>query len=188
MTKKPFYLISHWLDQSYTTELFNNLLTGIEWEQPSIKIYGKTYLVPRLSSFIANQGISYSYSGITHRGKGWPDFLLPFLDKVKKFCKVDFNGCLLNLYRDGEDSMGWHADNEKELDLTMNIASISLGAKRDFFFKKTSNLEKVHLQIGDGDLLIMEPNCQLYWLHSLPKRKNINKVRINLTFRKYLPV
>ena len=186
MTRKPFYLISNWLEKDNANNLCNNLKNKLEWEQPMIKLYGKKHLVPRLVSFISNKGISYSYSGIIHIGKGWPDCLIPLLNQVREYCKVDFNGCLLNLYRDGEDSMGWHADNEKELDLNMNIASLSLGERRDFYFKNIASLEKVHFTLGNGDLLIMEPNCQTNWLHSLPKRKKITGFRINLTFRKYL--
>ncbi len=188
MTNKPFYLISNWLDKYNANKLANNLLNCLEWQQPIIKIYGKRYPLPRLTYFIANQGISYSYSGITHLGSGWPNWFIPFQYKVIKYCKVDFNGCLINLYRNGEDSMGWHSDNEKELDLSKDIASISLGEKRDFFFKNNTSLEKVCLKLGDGDLLIMQPDCQTNWVHSLPKRKYINGWRINLTFRKYLPV
>ncbi len=188
MTVQPFYLVSKWLDKTNTNHFSNKFLNQLEWEQPLARVYGKNYLVPRLTAFIANKGISYSYSGVFHVGKGWPSWLVPLLNKVREYCKVEFNGCLLNLYRDGQDSMGWHADNEKEIDSNKDIASLSLGEHRDFYFKNTTSLEKIHFLLGDGDLLIMKPSCQKSWLHCLPKRKNVKGYRINLTFREYLTV
>ena len=111
--------------------------------------------------------------------------VLPLLNNIQDYCCTQFNGCLINLYRDGNDCMGWHADDEKELDEKACIASLSLGVKRDFFLKHRKGLEKECFPLGNGDLLIMQPECQKYWIHCLPKRRKVKELRINLTFRKY---
>ncbi len=186
MENNPFILIPGWVEKTKAIQLSNQLLSEVNWEQPKVKIFGKSYLVPRLTAFLASKEINYSYSGVKHIGKGWPDWFIPLLEKVKHFCKTDYNGCLLNLYRNGNDCMGWHADNEKELDLEKKIASLSLGATRDFYFRNIVNLKKECFSISNGDLLIMEPGCQETWVHSLPRRKMVNELRINLTFRRYI--
>ena len=94
MTRKPFYLISNWLEKEKANSLCKNLKNRLEWEQPVIKLFGKNHPIPRLTSFVSNKGISYSYSGIINIGNGWPDWLIPLLNKVREYCKVDFNGCL----------------------------------------------------------------------------------------------
>ena len=157
----------------------------LDWEQPIVRVYGRKYPVPRMSCFLADKYITYKYSGYEHRGYGWPNWFSPLLDKVNKKCEAEFNGCLLNLYRNGNDSMGWHSDNEPELDSKQPIASLSFGTTRDFYLKHKIFKYREDLIIGNGDLLIMSPSCQNSWLHSVPIRRKITGSRINLTFRYY---
>ena len=98
-------------------------------------------------------------------------------------CSTRFNGCLFNCYRNGEDRMGWHADDEPEIDASQPIASLSLGATRTFQLKQRRGDERHSLELADGDLLVMEPPCQEDWVHALPVRKRVSTVRVNLTFR-----
>ena len=166
----------HWL---------NLLKNNISWQQPKVRVYGKYHFVPRLTYFLAERNISYSYSGLVHHGLGWPFWFVPLLEKVNSLSKTNFNGCLLNMYRTGKDKMGWHSDSEKELDSSHSIASLSLGAERDLIIKHKNLSLKYKLKLSDGDLLLMQPDFQKDWLHSIPSRKNIKETRINLTFRVY---
>ena len=122
-----------------------------------------------------------------HIGSGWPEWFKPLLKNVNRACGSEFNGCLLNLYRHGEDRMGWHADDEPEIDQHSPIASLSLGASRDFQLRHRHNKSQktVSINLADGDLLIMEPGCQQNWHHCIPQRRRIRSTRINLTFRRF---
>lgn len=183
-------LISRWADAKSTAVWLDQLKNCVVWQQPVLQVYGRKYPVPRLTSFLAEVGVRYRYSGTEHVGSGWPEWFLPLLKKVNETSSCTFNGCLLNFYRNGEDAMGWHADDEREIDKTAPIASLSIGAGRDFLMrkKKKVNEERVKsvvLNLSDGDLLIMHPGCQEKWQHSIPRRKRIKQIRINLTFRKF---
>ena len=181
----PWNLITGWMKKEEATFWKEKLFKKLEWTQPKVRLYGNEFLIPRKTIFIGEEGIKYKYSGINHQSIGWPDWFLPLLEKVCNVNKINFNGCLINLYRDGNDSMGWHSDNEKELDPDKPISSLSLGSSRDLFFKHRKNKIKNNLNLKDGDLLIMYPHCQKEWIHSIPVRKRIKDFRINLTFRSY---
>jgi alkylated DNA repair dioxygenase AlkB len=163
---------------------FERLLNDTKWQQDKIKIFGKEYLQPRLTALYANNSKTYSYSNITMSPHMFTSEMLQIKQKVENIIGEDFTSCLLNLYRNGNDSNGWHADDEKELGSHPVIASISLGAHRMFHLKhkKKPNLRhKIILE--NGSLLLMRGETQHYWLHQIPKtRKDIDK-RINLTFR-----
>ena len=182
----PWIYKPSWLNYSDAKNWQRKIINKTQWEQPSVKVYSRLYKVPRLTCFLADDGISYIYSGIKHIGKGWPDWFFPLLENVRNTCGTKFNGCLLNLYRDGNDCMGWHSDNEKELDPQKSIASLSLGSTRDFILKERKTISKEKLSLSTGDLLIMHPECQKNWIHSLPRRKKIIGNRVNLTFRAYI--
>lgn len=170
------------LSRRWQTRLEQQLL----WEQPVVQVYGKRHPVPRMTVFLASEGIQYRYSGAIHTGCGWPKWFKPLLDQVNEACKTDFNGCLLNLYRHGDDRMGWHADDEPEIDQGAPIASLSLGATRDFQLRHRSTSHiKISLPLADGDLLVMYPGCQSRWMHSVPQRRKVQSTRINLTFRRF---
>ena len=182
----PWQLIPSWLDKSQSDYWMFKIHNSVNWYRPIVSLYGKKHIVPRMSFFLAESGITYKYSGTKHFGEGWPEWFCPLLEKVRSRSNVQFNGCLLNLYRDGSDSMGWHSDNESELDSTKSIASLSLGGSRNFFIRSKNKSYKEDILLNKGDLLVMFPDCQIHWEHSLPLRKRSKEPRINLTFRRYL--
>ena len=187
MSNTSWELISSWM-KPLEAEIWKlKLYKFLDWGQPKVNVYGKTYLVPRKTIFIADKGIQYRYSGFSHKSNGWPDWFIPLLHKVSAASRCNFNGCLINLYRDGNDRMGWHSDNEKELNPSKPITSLSLGTSRDFLLKNKFSSKKDKILLKDGDLLIMSPFFQDDWVHCIPVRKKIIDYRINLTFRVYSP-
>lgn len=161
-----------------------NLLKTINWQQDTITVYGKKHLQPRLTAFYADNGKTYKYSNIIMQPHTFKNDLLKIKNKIETKLKIKFTSCLANLYRNGNDGNGWHADNEKELGKNPIIASVTFGAERSFQFKhKTNKLLKTKLTLQHGSLLLMQGETQKNWLHQIPKtKKNIGK-RINLTFR-----
>lgn len=167
--------------------LFKNFRTHISWQQDDITVFGKTYKQPRLTALYSETNRAYSYSNITMQPKAFTPELSLLKNKIEQISGTTFNSVLLNLYRDGQDSNGWHADNEKELGEKPIIASLSLGTHRVFHFKhKTLKEEKHKLELEHGGLLIMAGDMQKYWLHQIPKTKKQIGERINLTFRKLI--
>ncbi len=181
----PWTYIASWITKPETDSWKQKLISDLTWSQPIVSVYAKKYPVPRLTTFLSDSLIKYRYSGVNHHSMIWPLWFRPLLQGVRDYCNVDFNGCLLNFYRNGNDRMGWHSDNEKELEPEGVIASLSLGASRDFFLRHKKNSTKQSLELNDGDLLIMHPGCQRDWSHSIPSRKKIIEPRLNLTFRRY---
>ncbi|UOK43823.1 MULTISPECIES: alpha-ketoglutarate-dependent dioxygenase AlkB family protein [Flavobacterium] len=164
--------------------LFQQLLTEIPWQQDDITIFGKTYKQPRLTAFFGNEGKPYSYSNITMLPHVWNELLLKIKSKAEKTTGHSFSSVLLNLYRDGKDSNGWHADNEKELGQNPVIASVSFGEQRIFQLKhNTLKDQKQNIVLENGSLLLMKGTTQHYWKHQIPKTSKPIKQRINLTFR-----
>ncbi|WP_339894871.1 alpha-ketoglutarate-dependent dioxygenase AlkB [uncultured Algibacter sp.] len=163
---------------------FTNLLKYIKWKQDTITVFGKTHLQPRLTAFYANNENTYKYSNIVMLPNAFEGGLLKIKNEIETELNIKFTSCLANLYRDGNDSNGWHSDNEKELGENPIIASVSLGAQRVFHLKnKTDKALKTKLILQHGSLLLMQGETQTNWLHQIPKtKKNIGK-RINLTFR-----
>ncbi len=186
----PWNLLKSWMDDNESRKWQKLFVSQIAWRQPSIKMFGRNYLIPRKTAFLANEGINYKYSGILNTGNGWPHWFIPLLERVSLVSGCPFNACLLNLYRNGEDSMGWHSDDEPEVDSSKPISSLSLGHTRKFIFRHRYEARESSFQLMDGDLLIMSPFCQLDWKHTLPKsrkRYQVNDgIRINLTFRSLL--
>jgi len=163
---------------------FKQLLKITAWQQDDITVFGKTYKQPRLTALYANNEKSYSYSNITMQPHLFTDELLDIKNKIETVIAKKFTTCLLNLYRDGQDSNGWHADNEKELGKNPVIASVSFGASRIFHLKHRYKKELKHkLVLESGSLLVMKSETQHYWLHQIPKTKKKVEARINLTFR-----
>ena len=140
---------------------------------------------PRLTSYYADDGVNYTYSGVTHQSLPWTDMLRALRDKVQMESHAKFNSLLLNLYRDGKDSIGWHTDAEKELGEHPVVASISVGATRTFCLRHKKGKKKGYLEMPlvTGTLLVMGGTCQETWFHSLPKTEEKVGPRINLTFR-----
>ena len=152
------------------------------WKQDDITVFGKTYLQPRLTALYGEK--SYSYSNITMHPTPFSPKLLGLKHKVEQLSQSKFNVCLFNFYRDGNDSNGWHSDDEKELGLNPTIASLSFGGPRYFHIRhKTDKTLKHKLLLEHNSLLIMSGPMQHHWQHQIPKSKRLTKPRINLTFR-----
>jgi alkylated DNA repair dioxygenase AlkB len=167
--------------------LFTNLLEGTPWRQDDIRIFGKTYPQPRLTALYGVSGRTYTYSGITMHPEPFPPALENLRSSIEARSGQTFTTCLLNLYRDGEDSNGWHADNERELGPNPFIASVSLGQTRAFHLKhRTDPSLRFKLLLEHGSLLIMGGAMQHHWLHQVPKTRKPVGQRINLTFRKII--
>ena len=163
---------------------FKTLLETISWRQDNITVFGKTYKQPRLTALYANNKEPYSYSNITMTPHAFTKELFDIKTKVETVINTHFTTCLLNLYRNGQDSNGWHADNEKELGNNPTIASVSFGAERLFKLKhKRDKSLKKDLILEHGSLLLMKDKTQHHWLHQIPKTKKVVGKRINLTFR-----
>ena len=147
-------------------------------------MFGRDVLVPRKVAFIADHAKCYRYSGKDHLGFGWPDWLLPIKYEAEKLAGQPFNAVLLNWYQDGEDYMGWHADDETSLGPAPVVAMLSLGASRPFLFRLKANHQIKHaVELESGSWLLMSASTQVLWQHSLPVRKRIKEERISLTFR-----
>lgn len=165
-------------------ELENIHFENMNWKQDYIKLYGKNIALPRLTSWYGNSGNTYTYSGITSSPSEWNKGLLYLKQKIEEFSLASFNSVLLNWYRDGEDYLNWHADDEKELGINPIIASANFGETRDFLLRKNDDKKlKLSLPLKHGTLLIMKGETQHHWQHSVPKRKRVARSRFNLTFR-----
>lgn len=161
--------------------------SNIKWKQDSINLYGKTSPLPRLTAWYGDPGKSYKYSGISAAPNPWNRGLLYIKKELERIASTKFNSVLLNWYRSGEDHLGWHADDEKELGNAPIIGSVSLGETRDFILRRNDDKsQKIRIPLGNGSVLIMMGDIQRFWQHSVPKRKNVSQSRINLTFRNIL--
>ena len=166
------------------TSLLRELRTGLNWQQEEILMFGQRRLVPRLVAWHGDSGARYVYSGTEHQPLPWTPTLERIRDRASALTGVAFNAVLLNLYRDGRDGMGWHADNEPELGRNPVIASVSLGAERRFCLRHRRRRDlKLDLPLPHGSLLCMSGATQHHWLHALPKTRRPAGERINLTFR-----
>jgi len=162
--------------------LFKELFNSINWRHEPIIFFGKEVLQPRLTAFYGEKG--YTYSGITMHPEIWTPALLEIKSIIEPLAEVKFNGVLMNLYRDNNDYMGWHSDNEKELGENSIIASVSFGETRRFLFRRRDNHNiKRELKLAHGDFLIMQGTTQKFWQHQVPKTAKKLAPRINLTFR-----
>ena len=191
--ERPGLLLRHapaWLQQQGvdTTALRRVLASSVAWEQPLVTVYGRQHRTPRLTCWVADPGCSYRYSGLVQTITPWTTELSALRERLALELGVRFNSLLLNRYRDGADRMGWHADDEPELDHAAPIASISLGVSRDLRFRpRAGNEPAFNVRLDDGDLLVMDPPSQQHWLHALPVRARVQTERINLTFRVIQP-
>lgn len=175
---------AHFFSEEEGKLLFDTLTKEIAWQEKKIKLFGKEVMQPRLVAWYGDEGIAYTYSGVTQYALPWTEALQTTRTKVQTITGQSFNSVLLNLYRDGQDSMGWHSDNERELGKNPIIASISLGENRKFRFRNKTNRDiRYSFDLGGNSLLLMGENTQTYWQHALPKTQYA-EARINLTFRK----
>ena len=162
---------------------FQKLKSEIEWKQESMNMYGKKINFPRLTAWYGDNDKPYSFSGITLSPKVWNEELVSIKSKIEPIAKVDFNSVLLNRYRDGNDSISWHTDAEKELGVNPVIASVNFGATRKFQLRHIKTKEKLEIELTHGSLLIMQGELQHFWQHQVPKTSQKVGERINLTFR-----
>ncbi len=169
-------------------ECFQILRRELAWKQEHYTVYGRRVAAPRLTAWYGDAGASYRYSGVDHQPLPWHPLLLDLKQLVEQHCGTPFNAVLANRYRDGRDSMGWHADDEPELGRDPVIASLSLGATRLFKLrpKGKKNREGLDIPLPAGSLLLMAGALQHHWQHSLPKTRRPVGERINLTFRQVL--
>ena len=170
------------------TLLLDELRHSLAWRQDTIRLFGKRHPIPRLHQWYGDHGASYKWSGLVMQPRRWPAPLVALKARIEAASGARFNSVLANLYRDGNDSMGWHADDEPELGKHPVIASLSLGANRDFLLRHRAKQRPTeYLSLGHGSLLLMAGATQQYWQHALPKRRRVSAPRINLTFRWIIP-
>ncbi len=163
---------------------FHALRTRVAWRQDHLRMFGQVIPVPRLEAWIADDGLDYTYSGIHHDPDPWIEEVAQLRDLVAAHAETTFNSVLCNLYRDGNDGVDWHADDEKEFGPMPIIGSLSLGATRRFDLRRVDDHSvKIELELHHGDLLIMRGTTQSLWRHRVPKTKKPVGERINLTFR-----
>ncbi len=168
-------------------QLFTTLKDTIPWRQNKITVFGKQYDEPRLTQLYGDDQMKYSYSGIEYNALPWSPAMLEIKLAVEAATGFEFNICLVNLYRSGADSNGWHADDEKELGENPVIASISLGQERYFHLKHNEKKEwRYKFPLAHGSLLLMTGDTQHTYKHQIAKTKRTVEPRINLTFRKVI--
>jgi alkylated DNA repair dioxygenase AlkB len=179
-------------EYSYFPNFFNkiesdnflkSLRENIIWKQESMNMYGKKIDFPRLTAWYGDNDKPYTFSGITLQPLPWSPEIIEIKNKIETKENVVFNSVLLNLYRDGNDSISWHTDAERELGKNPVIASVNFGETRKFQLRHIKTKEKIEIELTHGSLLIMQGELQHFWQHQVPKTKEIKKERINLTFR-----
>ena len=181
------YLLEGFYQTDDAQKLFDVLLEKLEWQEEQVFIYGRRVKVPRLMCWYGDEGASYQYSGVNHQPLPWITPLSSAKHKIEAHYHCLFNSVMANLYRNGADSMGCHADDEKELGENPLIASLSLGEQRLLKFRHQKSKEVLDVVLSHGDLLLMAGEIQHHWQHELPKTKKQKTERINLTFRKIMP-
>ncbi|CAN5708875.1 alpha-ketoglutarate-dependent dioxygenase AlkB [soil metagenome] len=178
------YFYPGFFSTSEADTFLNALTEKVNWKQEPIKIFGKQMMQPRLTALYGDAGKTYSYSGISMQPNAWNDTLLLIKERIEKHASLQFNAALLNQYRNGQDSMGWHRDNEKELGTNPVIGSVSFGATRKFQLRNYSNKKLMRtIELSHGSFLLMKGTTQHFWEHQVPKTARQTGVRINLTFR-----
>jgi alkylated DNA repair dioxygenase AlkB len=179
-----------WIDEGFlspdeATRCFEALRRGLAWSQETIRIAGRDIPLPRLTCWSGDPGRDYTYSGIHHAPSPWTPALARLKARVEAAVGAPFNAALANRYRDGRDSVSWHADDEPALGRAPTIASVSLGATRRFVFKPKSGGPARHaVDLAAGSLLVMAGETQSRWLHQAPKTRRPVAERINITFRR----
>lgn len=173
----------NFFSKAESDSFLKNLRSNIVWKQESMNMYGKKIDFPRLTAWYGNNDKPYSFSGITLQPLPWSSEILSIKSKIEPVAKTAFNSVLLNLYRDGNDSISWHTDAEKELGTNPAIASVNFGATRKFQLRHIKTKEKLEIELTHGSLLIMQGELQHFWQHQVPKTSKVVGERINLTFR-----
>ncbi len=181
-------VIEAFYDAAECQRIYRCLLHEHLWPDNRYVVAGRQFILPRLQTWHADPGIHYSYSNNLLQTRSWTPLLSDIRTRIESFLNFSFNSVLVNLYRNGNDYVGWHADNEPELGEQPFIASLTFGAERQFEFRHKKSSENGRVLLRSGTLLIMQPDFQHHWLHSVPIDQNVTEGRINLTFRKVIPV
>ncbi|MBB2146829.1 alpha-ketoglutarate-dependent dioxygenase AlkB [Pedobacter sp. LMG 31464] len=163
--------------------LYNVLLQNVSWKQESMNIYGKKINLPRLTAWYGDTEKYYSFSGIHLQPLPWLPELSKIKEKIQQFANAEFNSVLLNLYRNGNDSISWHTDAESELGINPIIGSVNFGETRKFQLRHKRTNEKIEIDLNHGSGLVMQGSLQHHWQHQVPKISRPAEQRINLTFR-----
>lgn len=177
------FYFQDFLNPQESLELMPQLLKELNFKNDETIVFGKHRIMNRLTAWVGDEPFLYGYSQIKRKAEPWADSILRVKTLVEEVTNENYNSCLLNFYPTGEDGMGWHSDNEKELGKNPIIASVSLGTERKFSFKHNETKQKLDLQLNNGSLLLMAGEIQHYWKHALPKTKKVKESRLNLTFR-----
>jgi len=180
--------IADFYDAAECERIYSRLLNEQNWPDNRYVVAGRQFILPRLQTWHADPGIRYSYINNLLETRAWTPLLSDIRAKVESFLNYSFNSVLVNLYRNGADYVGWHADNERELGEQPFIASLTFGAERQFEFRHKKSSASGRISLQSGTLVIMQPNFQHHWLHSVPLDTGVTEGRINLTFRKVVPV
>ncbi|MEZ4900463.1 MAG: alpha-ketoglutarate-dependent dioxygenase AlkB [Spirosomataceae bacterium] len=160
---------------------FERLMRNIKWKNDQLILFGKPIITARKVAWYGSEPFAYTYSHQTKKALFWTNELLELKNKIEHLTHETYNCCLLNLYHNGNEGMGWHSDNETELKPDGAIASLSLGATRKFSFRHKHTKETISVVLEHGSLLLMKGTTQTYWQHSLPRTKKVLQPRINLT-------
>jgi alkylated DNA repair dioxygenase AlkB len=172
-----------WLGSAEADDLLATAINQVAWRQDNIHIAGKSIPIPRLQNWYGDPTTSYTYSRIKLQAVAFPPWMELLRRRVERQTGNCFNRTLVNYYRDGQDSVDWHADDERELGPEPIIASVSLGQERAFLLRHKTTKERLKINLPHGSLMMMGPGIQEHWHHSVAKDKNIVGPRINFTFR-----
>jgi len=167
-----------------TQRIFDSLLNSIDWKNDEVMMFGKRIVTKRKTAWYGDADLAYTYSKITRTALPWTPEILELKKIVEDLSSETYNSCLLNLYHDGSEGMGWHSDDEREIVSRSAIASLSFGSERRFLLKHKISKETISLVLENGSLLVMKGEVQEHWWHSVPKSVKVAEPRINLTFRK----
>ena len=171
------------MGQGQADDFFRRLLEEIPWAHDELVMFGRPVVTRRKVAWYGDQPFAYTYSRATKQALPWVPVLAELKALVEQHSGERYNSCLLNLYHSGEEAMGWHSDDEAELEKHGTIASLSLGAPRRFVFRHKQSKDQIKLMLEHGSLLVMKGTTQAFWQHSLPATKAVQTPRINLTFR-----
>ena len=171
------------LSSEEANRYFDLLMQNTQWEKDEVIIFGKHITTKRKVAWYGDSEYLYTYSNTTKRALAWTMELSELKQIVEELAVIKFNSCLLNLYHNGSEGMGWHSDDEESMGKNNAIASLSFGAERKFLFKHKQTKQTVPIILEHGSMLVMKGATQMNWLHSLPKSKKVTGPRINLTFR-----
>ncbi len=187
MNLLPYDGVVNYVGPIFSSEKADNyyrtLLHEIPWQNDTAVMFGKPIVTARKVAWYGDADFSYTYSGTTRQALAWTKDLMQLKNRTEQLTGTTYNSCLLNLYHNGDEGMGWHSDDEKTLSKNSAIASLTFGAERRFCFRHRQTKHSVEIVLEHGSLLVMKETTQTDWLHSLPKAKRIKTPRINLTFR-----